>query len=704
MLLNKISTKYIIENIFNYINIPHFKLKLFSYSKFFQKKFNLNLEDYINVYFDIRRKYKEYLCCFNEIGDYYGKYDPFLYSNYEKDILIKSLESDLKLIYKMDIQSFTPEIINYCKNSYSRNKTIILLDIFSPFFDCLSQLQNFDEIFTIPIEINRPIKIKDDCNIINDYISAFDKLNKSNIKYSISISFCDLGLEFYYNSYKEEIYKEYWQKFIINIQNASRLLLFNYINYVTDVDGDYWKPNIGTNMAFARLSLFDYLKFNNLKYLKIEDTFIPKDEPNPEKLIKFPDYLEECDLVEFRFKSNINENGNFECNNVVYCIFDPYRGYNPDKNLMDLEYSKIFDFSKIKKIKILTIEAFDFIHLNNGILLEKVTIYSSREIEKEIEKKMIEKLISIKTLKDITFSLKIIEDNEILQIKDENNSVTNLKLYIFKKDCEIYNLQKKFPNLINLSISNLYKTGNFRNNNICQFCKEWFGNSKIDNDEDENSLNIKNILGSKNKTKGIMIKDEQKCNINKLNLNIGDNSNVKLFISFEKLIEIKLIGLINLNILPIFNKNCNIIFNSLAHFECKVGSEDYLFCYERFYKYGNELNNNYYNHYGDFSSYYYNKEMKDFLNNIYNNINCMPNLKVFIYEFPSSIEENIYLKLIKTLLEKKLNTIVLRLYSNKNKSLFREYTFNELKAFYPDINRCIANNYNIGEYKSLNKK
>ena len=400
-------------------------------------------------------------------------------------------------------------------------------------------------------------------------------------------------------------------------------------------------------------------------------------------------------------KENI-ETGNFDCESIYY---ENHYRYNIDKTFMNLEYSKIFDFSIIKKIKILTIEVIDFLHLNNNILLEKIIIYSIREIDKETEKKMIEKLISIKALKDITFSLKMIEDKEILQITDKNNSVINLKLYIFKKDCEIYYLQQKFPNLINLSISNLYKSSNLYNDELCQYCKESYLHGNINN-EDNNLLN--------NKIKGIMINDEQNCNINKLILHIGDNSNVKLFISFEKLIEIKLIGLLNLNNFPIFNKNCNIIFNSLTHFECKEGTNHYISCFERFYKYKNHESNDYYEYYNDFSTYYYNNEMKDFLNNIYNNISCMPNLKDFIYEFPSSIEENIYFDLINILLEKKLNTIVLRLYNSKPSNVYsninpekrldlRDYTFEELKSFYPNINECIGNKYNIGKYSSLFK-
>ena len=677
-LLN-VSSRYIIDGIFNYIGNPILKLKLFSYSKFYQKEFNLKLGDYIKV-FSIIKECKKYLCCFEEIGDFHNKFYLVPYGNYPKDGLIKLLEDDLKYKYKCDLLFFTQIIFGYFKNFTDyKYKKPILIDIFSPLFDSLSQLKNFDKIFTIPIAINREMRIIEgnttkiggnECkiNLLNDYISIFDRLNKSNIKYSISIGFHDLYREFYHDGL------QFWKNFKINISNASSLYLFDYNNYVNDFDDNYIMPESGTQVFLENLSLFNYIKFSNLKYLKIDIIFLPNEEANQQKLLNFPE-VEECDLVEYRFKDRLEkiETGNFFCGDVKSGYL--YYGYNNDKSIENLEYNKIFDFSKINNIKILTIDLIDFIHLN-AISLEKVNIYSTREIGKEAEIKMLEKLISLKTLKDITFSLKNIEDNEILQINGENNSVINLKLYIFKENFEIYNLQKKFPNLINLSISNLYKVGNYYGDQVCKFC----GLDKID-------------LNTNNKVEGIIIKEEPKCNINKLFLNIGDNSNVKLNISFENLIEIKLIGLINLNNLPIFKKDCNIKFNSLVHFECKVSSIEYLACYEEYYE--NLYNQQKYPSY----SYYYKKEMKYFLNNIYNNIDCMPNLKVFIYIFPSSVEENIYINLIKSLLSRKLDKIILNLYSHINNiNILRKYNLNELKAFYPNIIESSFLNYDIKKY------
>ena len=90
--------------------------------------------------------------------------------------------------------------------------------------------------------------------------------------------------------------------------------------------------------------------------------------------------------------------------------------------------------------------------------------------------------------------------------------------------------------------------------------------------------------------------------------------------------------------------------------------------------------------------------MKDFLNNIYNNIDCMPNLKVFIYIFPSSVEENIYINLIKSLLSRKLDKIILNLYSHIDINILRKYNLNELKAFYPNIIESSFLNYDIKKY------
>jgi len=86
----------------------------------------------------------------------------------------------------------------------------------------------------------------------------------------------------------------------------------------------------------------------------------------------------------------------------------------------------------------------------------KDEFYKSNEYE--IEKKTIEKLISINTLKNIYIILKKIDDCEIAKIKGKNNSVTDIYInWNNENDCILYSLQNKFINLRNISIKTLTK-------------------------------------------------------------------------------------------------------------------------------------------------------------------------------------------------------------------------------------------------------
>jgi len=75
-LINKINSTYIIQNIFNYIKNRNLKMKLFFYSKSFQKKLGIKLFDYKEKYFE-------------KIGFDISKYLYVEELKYEKDYLIK---------------------------------------------------------------------------------------------------------------------------------------------------------------------------------------------------------------------------------------------------------------------------------------------------------------------------------------------------------------------------------------------------------------------------------------------------------------------------------------------------------------------------------------------------------------------------------------------------------------------------------------
>ena len=241
----------------------------------------------------------------------------------------------------------------------------------------------------------------------------------------------------------------------------------------------------------------------NLKYLKLFGCILNKSES---LLIKFP-MLEECILQDQLLHS-------------------------------EQIYNEIIDFSSLQKLKYLECEKADFIYLKDSIL-EKVILYSKnkdefyKSNEYEIEKKTIEKLISINTLKSIYIILKKIDDCEIAKIKGKNNSVTDIYInWNNENDCILYSLQNKFINLRNISIK---------------------------------------ILTIKNNTPSLKIKPNPNSNIKKFTLSSIGNGVIGFYIeSYINLGEINLIldnDIDNLEeIFPIFNNNCDIIFTALTNF------------------------------------------------------------------------------------------------------------------------------------------
>ena len=150
----------------------------------------------------------------------------------------------------------------------------------------------------------------------------------------------------------------------------------------------------------------------------------------------------------------------------------------------------------------------------------------------------------MKSLKEVTISLKTINNDNINEIQGENPSVEKLEIYWDKEtsDCNIINLQKKFPNVKNLSLTTI---------------------SNIDNKNDTN----------------LKIEENKNCKINSLSL--YGYSNIKLYISsFENLVEFELLMFLDKGIrikegLPFMHKNCNIIFKSMKSFKFKVNNLEY---------------------------------------------------------------------------------------------------------------------------------
>ena len=166
-ILEKISSKYILKTIFNYIQDDMLKYKLFIHSKSFQEKLGIQKYDYQEIYFN-----KIEINLFD-----YWKLD---YNKYDEDI-IKILKK--KLLYTHTSNKIIKPYLLYYINKYNNklisefNENNIMINIFSKFFNIFLNLNIFEKIFSIIINKEK----KQYKNI--DIKKYFEYLNNNNIKY-----------------------------------------------------------------------------------------------------------------------------------------------------------------------------------------------------------------------------------------------------------------------------------------------------------------------------------------------------------------------------------------------------------------------------------------------------------------------------------------------------------------------------------------
>ena len=317
-------------------------------------------------------------------------------------------------------------------------------------------------------------------------------------------------------------------------------------------------------------------------------------------------YLEKLDLNNCSF---INSNSPIKCPILETCCLKSI------KNRKIKKYNLIFDFNSFNNLKNFTGDS-NYLFLLGSKTLENVTLNELEINPINIEKQIIEKLISIKTLKNINFTLNKFSFQEIAKIKEENESVTKMKIYCRNGNCLLYDLEKKFPQLIDItaSVSGRNSKGNYK----------------------------------------LEIEENPDCKLNNLSIRIS-SENVKLFCqSFEKLesVDFSFYGEIEFkDAFPIFNDKCQILFQSLKVFKLN---------------YNNDI---------DFQ----------IINNIYNNIDNMPNLETFtLYIYKENIDKEFFKRFLKKVLS--LESIRYLYIDIKSKDKYEKYSREELIESFPDIN------------------
>ena len=297
------------------------------------------------------------------------------------------------------------------------------------------------------------------------------------------------------------------------------------------------------------------------------------------------------------------------------------------------KYSDIFDFNSFRKLKYFNrIILHDFFKLGET-LLEKVYINNAFIDSKEKEIKMFQKIMEIKTLKELKIGLLFLSEDNIKQIKGENTNLEKLIISSItpglQKDSseinvELYDIQNKFPNLKEFQLYMNNKI--YRNNRAFTLDISENNNSKINSFKfsgNKNSFTIKFYTGPFNQL-----------------VNVEFSCITPSLFNFEKSF-------------PLFAKKCDFIFKSLKSFKLVT-------------------NPNY--------SVYYEKMDSIEIKNFIDNLDKMPNLQILQIQTLCDINKKEYMILIDKLLSSNIKKIEFEIFEGE------DYSKNELKSLYKNKN------------------
>ena len=434
-ILDKIISKYLLDKIFSYINDDQkiFPYKLFKYSKLLQKRIGIDLFSYKKIYIEKRFFWERYLY------SYKYKDDHIFFDRFKTK---KKLEQK-KLNYNISDNDLKNIVINYLKEYISKHNCT-LIDFYSPLFDILSKTEIFEKDLYLYINY----KMINSYKLEKEYISFFDKINKSKIKFT-SLFFesrlvNDINLtsfNFNYSQIKNlsiSCIKDSFGyiDFIFLFKNLVSLKL--YINEEKKIDPEFIN-NIKENLKSLKIlelcglifTSFTNIKFNNLEHLVISCRNFSFEEGGFSELkyLKlFYNHLEESKSL---LKLPKLEEISFTKNNY---------GQLPLYSVVDLK--------SLKNLKRFEGDNESFLLLDEP-LLEKLIL--PKEIYKDLS--AIKKIFEIKTLKEIDLKVYEITDYDIIKLDGENSSIKKLNITFFSEiNCPLCSLLRKFMNVTSIKL------------------------------------------------------------------------------------------------------------------------------------------------------------------------------------------------------------------------------------------------------------
>ena len=584
----KIPLKYLVNNnnIFDYfesITLNEFKLKLFKYSKLFQKKFDIDLNDY--KYQSLSNKLD--ILNFRKITI---EEETLKKMVEDRNFLCNDIEYYLKKVKKIDLSM--SEIIDIIKKHFEKNKkaekkielNYILdkyYDIYSPFADI------FFNYYDIDLRI--PLSLIKKYNLIDDYISFFknkkcDKLyiefqeiKEIKILRKIGVDFSILKTfsihqkngsfskkeedEDISNSEKDNFHSE---KNIINLEKK-------IFSFSSDSDSEEEISNINNKdqKYFDFDEIFSILKNSKnlesltfkLYFYKPEDSYTNFFEPlnnlNNLTYIKFSGII-----LNNPFIISLTNLQNVYFTSCEYLNLDPEKTTKNIKYL-ELYWTDMFSDSKCKFDNLKTL-----VESNSSINID----YNSLKNLKSLETNNVDVIINTlkySSVEEMVINNDVDDDNSekegyftleeemnIFESILKNKTLKKIKLSFYKITNEELKKCKKCTNLLN-ELTFYNKKNNF---DYTYFLNKFSGvkKLKIDNNYSERFFSE---LQENQKDKCIEVKNDENIFIEHIVINAI--SNITISFSFSKIKILELYGELKYESFSLINESCADIFSSL---------------------------------------------------------------------------------------------------------------------------------------------
>ena len=572
-------------------NIDVFSPLLYDISttKAFEKQFVIEIQCDIIEKFKLENDYKEIFDKLNKINANYSMIS-FIFKNYNDITLLKKLNINLSKIKKLSIK----------KKKENGN-----------FFD--EEKENEDKKEEYKKEEGKKEEEKEEGKNEEEEKQE-DKKRKENLyKNSDTINLSSSPESLFKDLFSTNELYDNLSFLEIDIGKKKESASFYDKNSFISIE----------STCFDNLNNFKSLKYLSLNYLKFKDNYTFN--------------LKTLENLNLAFCWNFEVTQNL-CNNLKTFIFDWCNFVEPKSPLNfpklesyqynDIKIKKPINYSSLNNLKIFRGNVFEFLLLKDSFLLNEIHLENKKVKQQTLtfikEKEIFEKILLLKKLKTAEFFIKELDDDEILFIPGENISLENLIFHWNNenKDCNIINLQSKFPNLRKLILK------------------------KNDLEPLFDAEPIK-----------IEIKEDKNCKITNFTIKSCIKKNIKFKCApYSNLVNVNFKNwdvILNLNeMFPLFNENCEIKFSSLKKFKI-------------------------------FNPYNISLEI---LKNLYNNLDNLPIIEDIHIECYSDfyIDEDFHEKFIKKLLSLKLVKLTFKIKHNHFFGE-DQYDNKELEVIYPDI-------------------